>query len=355
LTRPTEELAVRREIACLPKTRFTAVPLVAAALLFAGAGAASATGPGTGTGTGPKLSETRQQLASSLHCTGDPAASERAGKRPVLLIHGTTSDAKDNFSWNWDKAFDAQHRAHCDVDLPDSGNSDIQTSAEYVTSGIRTLSAAAHGKIDLLGHSQGGMIGRWSLKYWPDTRALVDDYVGLAASNHGTDVFSAQCSAGSCSAANWQQSTGSHFLTALNSGPQTWPGISYTEIYTRTDEVVVPNQDTTGSSSLPAAHNVADIAVQQLCPTETVEHFGMASDNAAYLLGMDAFDHTGPAALHRVSTTTCGQPFMPAVNLATYPADVAAALAHTASSSASATQLPAEPALRCYVTRTCGH
>jgi triacylglycerol esterase/lipase EstA (alpha/beta hydrolase family) len=345
-----EEPAVRRTIARLRRTRF-ALPVVTAALLIAGAGTASA-GP---TAAGPKLSETPQQLAAALHCAGDPAASERAGKRPVLLIHGTTSDAKDNFSWNWDKAFDAQHRARCDVDLPDSGNGDIQTSAEYVTYGIRTLAAAARGKIDLLGHSQGGMIGRWSLKYWPDTRAHVDDYVGLAASNHGTAVFSAQCSTGSCSAANWQQSTGSHFLTALNSGPQTWPGISYTEIYTRTDEVVVPNQDSTGSSSLPAAKNVANIAVQQLCPTETVEHFGMAADNAAGLLGMDALDHTGPAALTRVSTTTCGQPFMPAVNVATYPTDVAAALAHTASSSASAARLPAEPALRCYVTRTCSH
>lgn len=272
----------------------------------------------------------------------------------MLLIHGTTSNSRANFSWNWDRAFDREQRARCDVDLPDSGNGDIQTAAEYVVYGIRTLHAAAGSRIDLLGHSQGGMIGRWALKYWPDTRGMVDDYVSLAAPHHGTVVRAVQCAATrSCSAANWQQRTGSDFLTALNRGPQTWPGVSYTQIYTRTDEIVVPNLDSNGSSSLPSASNVSNIAVQELCPSETVEHFGMAYDNAAWLLGMDALTHPGPASLSRVSTATCGRPFMPAVNPLTFPADAAAALAQSVSSMASATQLPAEPVLRCYTTGTC--
>jgi triacylglycerol esterase/lipase EstA (alpha/beta hydrolase family) len=321
----------------------------AVTVLVAGAGATFAA-PTSGARSGPPLSEPADRLASALHCTGDPAASARAGRPPVLLIHGTTSNARANFSWNWDRAFDREQRAHCDVDLPDSGNGDIQTAAEYVVYGIRTLHASAGSRIDLLGHSQGGMIGRWALKYWPDTRGMVDDYVSLAASNHGTIVFVAQCAAAlSCSAANWQQSTGSNFLTALNQGPQTWPGLSYTQIYTRTDEVIVPNL----ASSLPPAGNVRNVAVQELCPTETVEHFGMAYDNAAWLLGMDALTHPGPASLSRVSAATCGWPLMPAVNPLTFPTDAAAALAQTGASMASATQLPAEPALRCYATGTC--
>ncbi len=31
-------------------------------------------------------------------------------------------------------------------------------------------------------HSQGGMIGRWATRFWPDTRQMVDDIVGLAPS-----------------------------------------------------------------------------------------------------------------------------------------------------------------------------
>ncbi|MEU7907060.1 lipase [Actinoplanes sp. NPDC049118] len=304
--------------------------------------------------SGPPLSEPAARLASSLHCTGDPAASARAGRTPVLLIHGTTSNSRANFSWNWDRAFDGELRAHCDVDLPDSGNSDIQVAAEYVVNGIRTLYAATGSRIDLLGHSQGGMIGRWALKYWPDTRGMVDDYVSLAASNHGTTVFAAQCAATpTCTAANWQQRTGSNFLTALNQGPQTWPGISYTQIYTRHDEVVVPNLDSNGSSSLPPAGNVSNIAVQELCRFETVEHFGMAYDNAAWLLGMDALTHPGPANLYRTSTATCGRPLMPAVNPLTFLSNASAALAQTAASTAAAAILPAEPPLRCYATAAC--
>jgi triacylglycerol lipase len=84
-----------------------------------------------------------------------------------------------------------------------------------------------------------------------------------------------------------------------------------------------------------------------------VEHFGMAYDNAAWWLGMDAFTHPGPTSLSRVSTATCGWPFMPAVNPLTFPTDAAAALAQTATSTAAAAILPAEPALRCYASGTC--
>ena len=323
-------------------------PLVLGAVLVAGAAFAAPAGAAP---PGPPLAEPESRLSSALHCTGDPAASARAGRTPVLLIHGTTSNSRANFSWNWDRAFDHEHRAHCDVDLPDSGNSDIQTAAEYVVHGIRTLHASAGSRIDLLGHSQGGMIGRWALKYWPDTRDMVDDYVSLAASNHGTAVFAVQCAVGlPCTAANWQQRTGSDFLTALNRGPETWPGISYTQIYTRTDEIVIPNSDSTGSSSLPPATDVRNIAVQDLCPTETVEHFGMAYDNAAWLLAMDALTHPGPAVLPRVSTATCGWPLMPAVDPLAFPSNVSAALTQTVTSTAAAAQLPAEPPLRSYAT-----
>ena len=30
------------------------------------------------------------------------------------------------------------------------------------------------------------MVPRWALKYWPDTRSLVDAYMAIDPSNHGT-------------------------------------------------------------------------------------------------------------------------------------------------------------------------
>jgi len=53
-----------------------------------------------------------------------------------------------------------------------------------------------------------------------------------------------------CAPALWQQRTGSAFDNALNSGAETFAGRSYTHVYTQLDEVVVPNFDETGSSSL---------------------------------------------------------------------------------------------------------
>ena len=295
----------------------------------------------------PPLSVTAAQVAKRLHCTGNLATSTR---KPVLFLHGTTSSSEANWSWTWDKALDARHWAHCDLDTPANGNDDIQVAAEYVVRAIKLMHTRAGRKISIVGHSQGGMIARWSLKYWPSSRSMVDDYVALAPSNHGSTAANFQCSTlTNCTAADWQQQAGSHFLTALNKGGETWPGISYTAIITQYDEVVPPAE----GGYLKGTSNVTNVAVQDLCPTETVEHSGMAYDNAAWLFGLDALTHTGPAKLSRVSTATCGNPFMPSIDLLMFAVNAAMAMSVTAQSTAAATQLPAEPKLKCYATTAC--
>ncbi|MBB2946709.1 pimeloyl-ACP methyl ester carboxylesterase [Actinoplanes lutulentus] len=285
-----------------------------------------------------------------LHCAGDAAASARAGRAPVLLIHGTGSNFQANFSWNWARALTAEKRAYCGIDLPQDASGDIQLAAEHVVRAIRTLHKAAGAPISIVGHSQGGLIGRWALKYWPDTRDMVDDYVSFGAPNHGTATFVAQCeAAGKCPAARWQQRTGSRLLAALNDGPQTWPGVDYTQVMVHSDEIVVPHT----SSVLPAATNVTNIEVNRICPAETVEHFGLAYDNAAYLIGQDALTHPGPAQPARIRTARCGPPLMPAVDPLDFPTRAAAALVQSASAMVTARQLKAEPPLRCYADRSC--
>ncbi|MEU4695225.1 lipase [Actinoplanes sp. NPDC023714] len=286
----------------------------------------------------------------SLHCVGDAAASARAGRTPVLLIHGTGSNFRANFSWNWARAFTLEKRAYCGIDLPEDASGDLQVAAGHVVRAIRTLHAAAGAPISLVGHSQGGLLGRWALKYWPDTRDMVDDYVALAPPNHGTATFVAQCAAaGECPAARWQQRTGSRFLAALNDGPQTWPAIDYTQVMVHSDEIVVPHT----SAALPAASNVANLEIDRVCPGEVVEHFGLAYDNAAYLIGMDALTHPGPAVPARIRTERCGPPFMPAVDPLAFGPNAAAALVQSANAMVNARELKAEPPLRCYADRTC--
>ena len=319
-----------------------AVAIAAVTLAFVGPAFVAPAQASAASSTGPRLTVAKSTMDKALTCTGNLRAGSQA---PVLFLHGTTSNSTANWSWNWVRAMNAANRPHCELDSPNGGTGDIQISAEYVVNAIRTMHKRAGKKISIVGHSQGGMIGRWALKYWPDTRAMVSDYVGLASSNHGSTSGNFSCSLqGGCSAATWQQSASSHFLTALNKGPETWPGISYTVIATRYDEIVAPP---TAGFLKPAA-NVTNTTVQDICPLEFVEHFGMAYDNAAWLVGIDALTHAGPAKVSRVNRSTCGIPTMPAVDPATFALDAIAAMAVTVKNSTAAKSLPAEPALRRY-------
>jgi triacylglycerol lipase len=283
----------------------------------------------------------RAAVAQALHCSGNL----RRGRKPVLFLHGTTSSAVANWSWNWDRALDQRQWAHCDLQSPDFANGDIQLNGEYVVQAVRIMRHRAGRRISIVGHSQGGMVARWAFKYWPSTRAMVDDYVGLSSSNHGTNVFSAQCTVlHQCTPASWQQQAGSAFLAALNAGTETYPQIDYTEISTHDDEIVVPST----SPYLTPGPNVTNVAVQDLCPSEVVDHFGMAYDNAAWLIGLDALTHRGPAVLARIPTATCGQLLMPGVDPTTFAANTAAALAQTAASTATSPTTASEPPLRSY-------
>lgn len=309
---------------------------------------AAARGVDTGD-TGPALSEPPAALAASLTCVGDPTT----GPDPVLLVHGTASGPNE-FAWNWVPALTAQGAAVCTVAMPVHGLVDIQQSAEYVVYGIRTLHATAGRRIDVVGHSQGGMIPRWALRFWPDTRSMVDDVVGIAASNHGTPVASGFCVV-PCFPSAWQQAVGSAFLDALNKDVETWAGISYTSIYTRYDEIVTPNLDESGPTSLHTGEGlIANIAIQDLCPLAVNDHIGLGTyDPIAWAVAWDAMTHDGTADPARVGTAACTQLAMPGVNMATFATDYAATLADLAANIAASPKADAEPALRCYVTASC--
>jgi hypothetical protein len=60
------------------------------------------------------------------------------------------------------------------------------------------------------------MVPRWALRFWPDTRALGVDVIGLAPSKHGTVDVAGVCRI-ACLPALRQQGRQSHFITALNS------------------------------------------------------------------------------------------------------------------------------------------
>lgn len=250
------------------------------------------------------------RLAAALTCHGDPAH----GPTPVLLVPGTTLNPDVNFDWNYEPAFTSQQRAWCAVTVPGHGMGDIQVAAEYVVHGIRTLHARAGRPIAVLGYSQGGMSPRWALKYWPDTRSMVDDLISIDGSNHGTLDANAVCAL-TCAPSLWQQARGSSFLTRLNQGGETWAGISYTQLYSREDEVVVPNLGPAASTTLHTGEGtIANIAVQAICPLDVADHITMGTTDAVgYAIVMDALDHRGPASAARIPHAVCGHLLMRSV------------------------------------------
>ncbi|HEV2814431.1 MAG TPA: hypothetical protein VGW10_14340 [Solirubrobacteraceae bacterium] len=302
---------------------------------------------------GPALSVPQAELDAALEC---PQPLAGAGRAPVLLIPGTNLEPKANFDWNYEPALTAAGIPWCAVTLPRYGMGDIQVSAEFVVAALRRMRAESGRRVSIVGFSQGGMIGRWALRWWPDTRAIVEDLVGNAPSNHGTQSARNLCRT-RCPAAYWQQRDDAKFIETLNGGTETFAGVDYTVNFTRYDEVVTPNGDeATGSSPLRTGDGrIRNTLIQSVCPGNTAEHLVLGSyDPVGWALALDALTHDGPADPARVPATVCAQPFMPGVAPATFPANWARYTAAIGQGGAQAEYADAEPPLRCYATASCG-
>ena len=307
---------------------------------------------------GPALTVSPATLAAALQCSGDFT---HGSLEPVLLSPATGVTPDQNYSWNYERAFASQGRPWCALTMPYDTEGDIQIAGEYLVYGIRTVAAMAHRRIAVMGHSQGGMSMRWALRFWPDTRALVDDVIGMAGSNHGTTSLGV-CISGKtlCPAASWQQGADAAFIAALNSGAETFAGISYSEIFTHTDEVVRPNgSDATSSSALhTGAGAITNVSTQDICRFDVYEHLTVGTvDPAAYALVMDALNHPGPAQPARISRAVCLRVYQPGVDplnaqmyiqiLAGVPGLLAVDVPDV--NIAGVPEVAGEPPLRCYV------
>jgi triacylglycerol esterase/lipase EstA (alpha/beta hydrolase family) len=274
--------------------------MVVACSLFAASGAFAA-----GDRDGPPLTiDTRAAQAAIGYPTSITA-------RPVLLVHGTDSNARESWATNYMPALGRAGLAVFTIDLPARGVVDIQESSEYVVYAVRTIFALTGRRIAVVGHSQGGLEPRWALTWWPDMRRKIDEVVTLATPHHGTYVANLDCAV-PCTPAVWQMNIGAHFMAALNRGDETPGRVDYTSIFTLNDELVQP-QAPRSTSSLAGGANVL---VQNVCPGRPVNHVGMLRDPVVFALVLDALRHRGPADPSRVDRSTCTRATLPGVGLA---------------------------------------
>ncbi|MBT2369630.1 alpha/beta fold hydrolase [Streptomyces sp. ISL-10] len=212
--------------------------------------------------------------------TCNPSA---AHPRPVVLVHGTLGNSIDN--WLALAPYLVK-RGYCVYSLDYGqlpgvpffhGLGPIDKSAQQLDAYVdRVLAATGALEADIVGHSQGGMMPRYYLKYLGGADK-VNALVGIAPSNHGTtlggltsllpyfpgaaDLLSEHTPALA------DQIAGSAFLTKLNAGGDTVPGVRYTVIATRYDQVVTPY-----ASQYLSGPDVRNVTLQDLCPFDLSEH-----------------------------------------------------------------------------------
>jgi pimeloyl-ACP methyl ester carboxylesterase len=206
---------------------------------------------------------------------------------PVILVHGTFGDM--TVSWNlFSPALVQNHYCVFALDLVNRGMAPIDQSADKLAAFIdevRQRTGAA--KVSLVGHSQGGMLGRYVARY-RGKLGVIDDIVGLAPSSHGTTNPLAPPLSGFGCPACGEQAAGSPFMQKLNAGEEAPPPPSYTVISTRHDEVVTPYT----SQALDGATNVV---LQDRCPEDITDHVGIIYDPVALEWTINALGRAGPA------------------------------------------------------------
>jgi triacylglycerol lipase len=235
-------------------------------------------------------------VAPAAHATSPPGANDFACRptaahpSPVVLVHGTFEGAADNWLT---VAPQIKAAGYCvfALDYGNRGTGDIPTSAGQLQHFVDTvLAATGAAKVSLVGHSQGGMMPRWYIKFLGGA-AKVDDLVGLAPSNHGTTSPGALITGETFCPACLQQSAGSDFLRTLNAGDETPGDVSYTVVETSHDEVVTPFT----SAFLAPGPNTTNILLQDHCPADPVDHTQIHNDPVVLRWTLQALGRTGPA------------------------------------------------------------
>jgi hypothetical protein len=315
-----------------------------ALLILAGAACAS-----SAQAAEPPLTVSKAALASALKCS---AGVSHATRTPVMLVTGTGASGDEAYAIG-KPAFDQSGTPVCWVNFPHHTTGDVQIAVQYLVAGLRTMSTRAGRPIVVFGISQGALLPRIALTYWPSLRAKVSHVVAVSGTQHGTTVASfSNCARKklSCAPALFQQSAGSALLRALNDGKRDeTPGPTlWTTVRTSSDETVRPANGAHPSAALKGATNVL---IQSVCPGRTVTHIGSVLDSVTNAVLQDALTHNGPTKLSRLPADVCSHPYAVGLDEATTTNVIAAAGPLTEGRNKSEPKVAHEPALRPWVKR----
>jgi len=230
-------------------------------------------------GAGPAPSATVPTAASAA----DPTPG------PVVIVPGTLADEPiiEVELRSLREALRADGYQPFTYYLPGGGTGDMRVTAAGLPAFVDdVLATTGASTVDIIGHSQGGLLGRYYVKFLGGD-ATVDSLVSLGTPHHGTKLANLgslfglwNCLGfGACT----QAAVGSSFLADLNGDDDTPGAVRYTSFATKLDAIVVPY----GNSLLTGDGNT-NVVVQDQCPLRTVEHLTFPQDGAVYSGIVDA-------------------------------------------------------------------
>nr|WP_241665843.1 alpha/beta fold hydrolase [Prescottella subtropica] len=242
---------------------------------------------------------------------------------PVVLVHGTSVGSLDTWKTLGPALADEGYCVFAlDYGRGNSslagglmdlfGSTDIGASARELSRFVeRVRSTTGAAQVDLVGHSQGGVVARQYLRFEggvdPADPAAnkVRKVVMLGATNHGSTFGDVQVLGALAQRLGIpvidlmntimgpsyvQQMEGSPFLRALNAGGDTDPGVEYTVVASRNDTVSSPPENTFLTAGPGAV--VHNVWVQDVCATADVGHMELTTDPVAVHIVKSALDST---------------------------------------------------------------
>ncbi|KAF9097460.1 hypothetical protein BGX29_008068 [Mortierella sp. GBA35] len=226
-----------------------------------------------------------------------------AHPRPLILLHATLLTLN---SWS-DFAPVMIKQGYCVFALtygvnPDVGSfggmMKIEDSAQELADFANNVLAKTGSKqVDIVGHSQGGILARYWIKYL-DGKGKVYRHVGVSPINHGTTLSNIVTFAKAFGIFNpsqplfdkiapsfYQMVNTSEFIKKLNAGGDTAEGVIHSNIATKFDEVVTPYD--TCFQNQP---NVTNIVLQNLCLLSLSEHLLMVNSKVVLQFVLNQLD-----------------------------------------------------------------
>lgn len=233
---------------------------------------------------------------------------------PVVLVHGTAGNRQTNWATYGPLlanegycVFSLTYGAHEDQPWPVNGIGAMapmeQSAAQLGDFVDRVLAATGAEKVDIVGHSQGTLMPTYWIKYLGG-EGKVDKYVSLAPLWKGEGAFDLDENLGAARA-QWMDDiaptfaplcgactelvAGTEFMGKIRAGGVYVPGITYTNIITRYDDVVIPY--TSGYEEGP---NTTNIILQDVCAQDFADHLSIAGEPVAATLVLNALDPAHP-------------------------------------------------------------